>query len=115
MLSIDQVRQLENRVEKAVRKINSLTEENQHLSDENKMLQEQLASVQTRVSELERSVEAFKEEQGRIESGILSALDKLSAFEDTVMSEGAEGEGEGDNPYQEGNPENQYNEQTGNY
>ena len=130
MLNIDQVRQLDNCVERAVRKITALSDENQRLSDENqrlcdenKMLQEQLTSVQTRVAELERVVEEFKEEQGRIEQGILSALDKLSAFEDTVMSGESNGEQNGEeqngnewnvtpNPegYSDGNAENQNDE-----
>lgn len=94
MLNIEQVRQLDSRVEKAVWKITSLTEEKRKLIEENKTLQEQLESFQTRVNELERSVQEFKEEQGRIEEGILSALDKLSAFEDTVLSAGLEQQGE---------------------
>ncbi|MBO8450852.1 MAG: cell division protein ZapB [Spirochaetes bacterium] len=90
MLSIEQVRQLENRVEKAVWKITSLSEENTRLSEENHRLQDQLFSVQNRVNELERAVQAFKDDQGRIEEGILSALDKLSAFEDSVLNQDPE-------------------------
>ncbi len=78
MLSLDQVRLLENRVEKAVTKIQSLTTENNHLRG-------QLSSLQSRVAELEGLVRSFKDDQGRIEEGILSALDRLSAFEDSVF------------------------------
>jgi predicted nuclease with TOPRIM domain len=78
MLSLDQVRLLENRVEKAVGKITSLT-------DENTRLRSQLSGLQTRVNELEGLVRSFKDDQGRIEEGILSALDRLSAFEDSVF------------------------------
>ena len=87
MLSIDQVRQLESRVEKAVQKISSLTDENRKLADEKKMLQDQVSSLQAREAELEHSVEEFKAEHARIEEGILSALDKLSALEDCFISE----------------------------
>jgi chromosome segregation ATPase len=79
MLSLDQVRLLENRVVKAVGKIESLT-------DENTRLKTQLSGLQARVSELEGLVRSFKDDQGRIEEGILNALDRLSAFEDSVYS-----------------------------
>lgn len=79
MLSLDQVRLLENRVEKAVERIQSLTSENTHLRT-------QLTPLQSRVNELEGLVRAFKDDQGRIEEGILNALDRLSAFEDSVYT-----------------------------
>lgn len=81
MLNLDQVRLLENRVEKAVDKIQSLTSENQQLKG-------QLSGLQSRVLELEGLVNAFKNDQGRIEEGILNALDRLSAFEDSLYSDG---------------------------
>ncbi len=77
MLNLDQVRLLENRVEKAVTKIQSLTTENTHLRS-------QLSTLQTRVGELEGLVRSFRDDQGRIEEGILNALDRLSAFEDSA-------------------------------
>jgi len=80
MLSLDQVRLLENRVEKAVGKIRQLESENGKLRD-------QIAAFQTRIGELEGLVHAFKDDQGRIEEGILNALDRLSAFEDSVFAE----------------------------
>lgn len=80
MLSLDQVRLLENRVEKAVGKI-------QQLESENERLRGQIDSFQGRIGELEGLVRAFKDDQGRIEEGILNALDRLSAFEDSVFAE----------------------------
>ncbi len=77
MLNLDQVRLLENRVEKAVTKIKSLTDENTHVRS-------QLTALQARVNELEGLVRSFKDDQGRIEEGILNALDRLSAFEDSI-------------------------------
>lgn len=77
MLNLDQVRLLENRVEKAVSKIESLTAENN-------LLRSQLSGLQARVNELEELVRSFKDDQGRIEEGILNALERLSAFEDSV-------------------------------
>ena len=80
MLNLDQVRLLENRVEKAVGKIQSLTAEN------TPHLRSQLSGLQARVGELEGLVRSFRDDQGRIEEGILSALDRLSAFEDSVFN-----------------------------
>lgn len=80
MLSLDQVRLLENRVEKAVGKIRLLESENEKLRG-------QFAAFQSRIGELEGLVRAFKDDQGRIEEGILNALDRLSAFEDSVFAE----------------------------
>ena len=79
MLSLDQVRLLENRVVKAVGKIESLTAENARL-------RAQLSGLQTRVGELEGLVRSFKDDQGRNEEGILNALDRLSAIEDSAFT-----------------------------
>jgi hypothetical protein len=78
MLNLDQVRLLENRVEKAVAKIQGLTSENDRLTGE-------IEALQSRVRELEGLVNAFKDDQGKIEQGILNALDRLSAFEDSIL------------------------------
>lgn len=79
MLTLDQVKKLENHVDKAVGTIQSLT-------TENTTLRNQLTNLQQRVLELEQLVQGFKDDQGRIEEGILSALNKLSAFEDSLFS-----------------------------
>jgi hypothetical protein len=96
MLNLDQVRLLENRVEKAVGKIQSLTTENAHLRS-------QLSGLQARVGELEGLVRSFKDDQGRIEEGILNALDRLSAFEDSVFN--AEPKPQAASPVQQSQPE----------
>lgn len=80
MLSLDQVRLLENRVEKAVGKISSLTAENENL-------RAQLGTLQQRVRELEGFVNGFKDDQGKIEAGILNALEQLGALESAITSE----------------------------
>ncbi len=79
MLNLDQVRLLENRVEKAIGKIQSLDAENARLRT-------QLSALQAHVGELEGLVQGFKDDQGRIEEGILNALNRLSAFEDSMFS-----------------------------
>lgn len=82
MLSLDQVRLLENHVEKAVGKITSLTAENERLRT-------QLSTLQERVRELEGFVSGFKDDQGKIEAGILNALEQLGALENTITGEEA--------------------------
>ncbi|MDR2343010.1 MAG: cell division protein ZapB [Spirochaetaceae bacterium] len=77
MVTVDQVRQLESKVAKAIDYINKLT-------DENTLLKNKLDSYQSRIDELEVLIQRFKEDQGRIEEGILSALDRLNRFEDDV-------------------------------
>jgi FtsZ-binding cell division protein ZapB len=77
MVTVEQARQLESKVAKAIDYINKLT-------DENTLLKNKLDSYQTRIDELEVLIQRFKEDQGRIEEGILSALDRLNQFEDDV-------------------------------
>jgi len=77
MVSLEQVKLLESKVIKAVDYVKKVT-------DENKTLKGKLDSYQKRIEELEVLVRQFKEEQSRIEDGILSALDRLNQFEDAV-------------------------------
>ncbi|TFG84474.1 MAG: cell division protein ZapB [Spirochaetales bacterium] len=77
MLTLEQVKVLESRVEKAVALIESLR-------SENATLRSGLAVADGRVSELEELVRDFQKDQVRIEEGIIEALRKLDAFEDLV-------------------------------
>jgi chromosome segregation ATPase len=77
MVTVEQVRQLEVRVAKAIDYVNKVT-------DENILLKNKLDSYQKRIDELEVMIQRFKEDQGRIEEGILSALERLNRFEDDV-------------------------------
>lgn len=77
MLSLDQIKQLESRVSKAIELMQSL-------KDENDLLKLELHDRQKRIDELENIVLVFKNDQAKIEEGILNALDHLSAFEDSV-------------------------------
>jgi FtsZ-binding cell division protein ZapB len=77
MVSLEQVKLLEAKVARAIDYV-------ERVSGENATLQEKLESYQKRIDELEVLVQRFKEEQGRIEDGILSALDKLNQFEDAI-------------------------------
>jgi len=77
MVSLEQVKLLESKVTKAIDYVKKVTEENKTLKDK-------LDSYQKRIGELEVLIQQFKDEQGRIEDGILSALDRLNQFEDAV-------------------------------
>lgn len=81
MLSLDQIKQLESRVSKAIELM-------QALKDENDLLKLELHDRQKRIEELENIVLVFKNDQAKIEEGIINALNHLSAFEDTVYQSG---------------------------
>lgn len=89
MLSLDQIKQLESRVSKAIELMQSLKDENDLLKLELHDLKLELHDRQKRIDELENILLVFKNDQAKIEEGIISALNHLSAFEDTVyQSEG---------------------------
>jgi hypothetical protein len=77
MISLEQVKLLESKVAKTVDYVKRVTEDNKRLTST-------LESYQKRIEELEVLVQRFKEDQGKIESGILAALDRLNQFEDAI-------------------------------
>jgi chromosome segregation ATPase len=77
MVTLEQVKLLEAKVAKAIGYV-------EKVSGENAELRGKLESYQKRIDELEVLVEQFREDQGRIEDGILSALDRLNQFEDAI-------------------------------
>lgn len=77
MLNIDQVRLLENKVERAVNLIKSL-------SSDNDSLKKEIGAKDKRIAELENLILVFKDDQTKIEQGIVNALAQLSAFEDSI-------------------------------
>ena len=79
MVSLEQVKLLESKVTKTIEYVKKVTEENT-------LLKGKLNSHQQRIDELEVLIKQFKEEQSRIEDGILSALDRLNQFEDALES-----------------------------
>jgi FtsZ-binding cell division protein ZapB len=79
MVSLEQVKLLESKVTNTIEYVKKVT-------GENSKLKEKLNSYQKRIEELEVLVQQFKENQGRIEDGILSALDRLNQFEDALES-----------------------------
>jgi len=82
MLSLEQVQLLENKVAKAIEFVKRVSAENAALSSERAGLLSKLEANQKRLDELELLVMRFKEDQGRIEDGIIAALDRLSQFEE---------------------------------
>ncbi len=77
MISLEQVKLLESKVSKALDFVKLL-------SDENKVLRTKLDGYKRRIDELEVLIKAFRDDQGRIETSILSALDRLNQFEDAI-------------------------------
>ena len=77
MVTLEQVKLLDTRVTKTVEYIKKLT-------DENAALKKKLETGQRRINEMETLINRFREDQGRIEEGILSALDRLNQFEDAI-------------------------------
>jgi hypothetical protein len=77
MVTLEQVKLLETKVAKALDFVNRVT-------GENTLLKEKLDAYQKRIDELEVLIQCFKEDQSRIEEGILSALNRLNQFEDAV-------------------------------
>jgi len=84
MISLEQVQLLEARVSKAIEYVQLKDAENAALINEKAILQKKLEANQKRIDELEVLVMRFKEEQGRIEDGIIAALDRLSQFEEAL-------------------------------
>ncbi len=75
MVSLDQVRQLEAKVNRAVEIIRSLKEEN-------RTLRRTIDASQARMKDLEELVRVFKSDQAEIERGLVSAIRKLDQLED---------------------------------
>ena len=92
MIGVEQIRILEDRIEKALAFIGGLRSENAALqtkteeSEESRSrAEDRAAAAESRVRELEEAIATFKRDQSRIEEGILHALEKLDAFEDLVL------------------------------
>lgn len=77
MVTLEQVKQLEERIVQAIEYVTRVT-------GENKLLQGKLDGALKRASELEGVVQRFKDDQNRIEEGIIAALDRLNQFEDAI-------------------------------
>jgi len=92
MITVEQIRALEDRIEKALAFIAGLKAEIAELrSGLDRSVAERLEAEKRadeaalRVLELEEAAAAFRKDQQRIEEGIVHALGKLDAFEDLVL------------------------------
>ncbi len=74
MISLEQIKTLDEKVKQAVSVIDDLR-------GENSRLKQKLNSYQSRIEELERLIDDFKRDQGAIEQGILDAIDQLDKLE----------------------------------
>jgi FtsZ-binding cell division protein ZapB len=88
MISIEKIKTLEQKVQRAVETVTSLRKENTTLHTENTRLQKRLAEYESRISELEILIQSFKEDQTEIEMGISNALAQLDRLEDEISSPG---------------------------
>jgi hypothetical protein len=77
MVTLEQVRQLETKIGKAIDYVS-------RVNDENIRLRGELDGSERRAADLEDTVRRFQEEQGRIEEGLLAAMKRLDQFEDIV-------------------------------
>jgi len=84
MINLEQIKLLETKAARAIDYIERLRKENAGLHQKETDLQAKLDSYQKRIDELEDLVMHFKEDQGRIEDAILSALDKFNQFEEAI-------------------------------
>jgi FtsZ-binding cell division protein ZapB len=74
MITLEQIRLLEERVRRAVDRIAGLQEENRELRTK-------AGQYEERVSELEARIDRFTKDQNQIEDGIKKALDRLEGLD----------------------------------
>ena len=77
MISLEQIRLLENRITRALDRIKALREENQALRGG-------IDSANKRMKELEALIEGFKTDQQEIEEIVVRALGTLDELEDGI-------------------------------
>jgi TolA-binding protein len=84
MINLEQIKLLETKVGKTIDYVERLSGENAALRQQEAELNKKLSAYQKRINELEIIIVHFKEDQGRIEDGILSALNRLNQFEEAI-------------------------------
>jgi len=102
VISLEQVQLLESRVAKAIEYLQRKDAENASLLQEKSSLQSKLDANQKRLDELEMLVMRFKDDQSKIEDGIMAALDRLSQFEAAFESGLSHGSGQSSSQQKEG-------------
>ena len=79
MITLDQVRLLEQKVENAINKINQLQKENTELK-------EKCAFLESKANNLNQKVSDFESDQNIIEEGIANVLKRLNSVEDAIKN-----------------------------
>lgn len=79
MISLDQIHLLEKKVEGAVAKI-------AQLQAENDALRKSCAELTNALSAKSEQLSAFEQDQGKIEDGIIKALDRLNSIENSILN-----------------------------
>lgn len=80
MISLGQIRLLEEKIEKVIQRIKVLEEENKTLVEKNLLLNKEKENLLYRIS-------SYEADQEQIEKGILNALDRLNTMETAVIKE----------------------------
>lgn len=78
MISLEQILLLEKKVESAVSKI-------QQLQAENDALRTKCSELSNALSSKSEQLSSFEQDQSKIESGIMNALERLSSIENSVL------------------------------
>ncbi len=78
MISLETLAALEQKVEQAIARIATLTQENTQLK-------EQCEKYETEISQLRQQLQAFQADQTQLEQGILNALNRLDTVENAVI------------------------------
>lgn len=86
MISLDQVLLLQKKVETAVEKIAFLKGQIEQLKSENDALHTQCAELTKALDEKTELVSSLESNQGKIEEGILSALNRLDTVENSILN-----------------------------
>lgn len=85
MISLDQVLLLQKKVETAVEKINFLTGQVEQLKNDNDALRTKCAELTKALDEKTELVSSLEVNQGQIEEGILTALNRLDTVENAIL------------------------------
>ncbi|MCR5764138.1 MAG: cell division protein ZapB [Treponema sp.] len=85
MISLDQVLLLQKKVETAVEKIAFLKGQIEQLKSENDALHTKCAELTKALDEKTELVSSLESNQGKIEEGIISALNRLDTMENSIL------------------------------
>jgi len=86
MISLEQVLLLQKKVETAVEKIASLSNQVKQLNSDNDALRSKCAELTKALSDKSELVTSLESDQTKIEQGILNALSRLDTVENAVLS-----------------------------